>query len=232
MGRRIFVKDVSMDSPAQIYWWNTKKCAIISLHKWLKQWTKKSSSPVGLKLNQPYSVSMEILSVYSKKKKALKKMAKLRKYKSTPPAGSFAWVLLSDHPDVESRTKLYRPTPTPDMSLEEVGERVVDELITSIQALEEELKPFQAEIKPVDLTEEQEAEFQAATHCYMCEQPFTAASYEMEPADGIPEEAEKKLRVRKVRDHNHATGEYRGAAHASCNINKKQLKHIPVFFFS
>lgn len=159
-------------------------------------------------------------------------MAKLRKYKSTPPAGSFAWVLLSDHPDVESRTKLYRPTPTPDMSLEEVGERVVDELITSIQALEEELKPFLAEIKPVDLTEEQEAEFQAATHCYMCEQPFTAASYEMAPADGIPEEAEKKLRVRKVRDHNHATGEYRGAAQASCNINKKQLKHIPVFFFS
>lgn len=117
------------------------------------------------------------------------------------------------------------------MSLEEVSERVVDELITSIQALEEELKPFLAEIKPVDLTEEQEAEFQAATHCYMCEQPFTAASYEMAPADGIPEEVEKKLRVRKVRDHNHATGEYRGAAHASCNINKKQLKHIPVFFF-
>ena len=40
----------------------------------------------------------------------------------------------------------------------------------------------------------------------------------------------KKLRVRKARDHNHATGEYRGAAHASCNINKKQVKHIPVFF--
>ena len=30
------------------------------------------------------------------------------------------------------------------MSLEEVGERVVDELITSIEALEEELKPFLA----------------------------------------------------------------------------------------
>ena len=135
---------------------------------------------------------MEILSVYSKKKKALKKMAKLRKYKSTPPAGGFAWVLISDHPDVESRTKLYRPTPTPDMSVEEVGERVVDELITSIQALEEELKPFLAEIKPVDSTKDEEAEFQAATHCYMCEQPFIAASYEMEPADGTPEEPEIK----------------------------------------
>lgn len=121
-------------------------------------------------------------------------MAKLRKYKSTPPAGSFASVLISDHPDVESRTKLYCPTPTPDMSVEEVGEWVVDELITSIQSLEEELKPFLAEIKPVDLTEEQEAEFQAATHCYTCEQPFTAASCEMEPADGTPEEAEKEIK--------------------------------------
>ena len=143
---------------------------------------------------------------------------------------SFAWVLVSDHPDVESRTKLYRHTPAPDMSMEEVGEHVVDELIVSLQELEEELKPFLNEIKPMDLSEEPEAEFQAATHCYMCEQPFTAASYETAPADGTPEEAEKKLKVRKCRDHNHATGEYRGAAHVGCNINKKQLKHIPIFF--
>ena len=143
---------------------------------------------------------------------------------------SFAWELISDHPDVDSCTKLYRPTPSPDMSAEEVGEQVVDELLTSLQELEEELKPFLAEIKPMDVTVEQEAEFQAATHCYMCEQPFTAASYETGPADGTPEEAEKKLRVPKCRDHNHATGEYRGTAYAGCNINNKRLKHILIFF--
>lgn len=104
---------------------------------------------------------------------------------------SFAWVLISDHPDVESRTKLYRPTPAPDMSMEEVGEHVVDELIVSLRELKEELKPFLDKIKPMDLSEEQEAELQAATHCYMSEQPFTAASYEMAPADGTPEEAER-----------------------------------------
>ena len=69
-----------------------------------------------------------------------------------------------------------------------------------------------------------------ATHCYMCEQPLTVAYYETGPAGGTPEEAEKKWKVRKCRDHNHATGEYRGAAHVECNINKKQLKHIPIFF--
>ena len=143
---------------------------------------------------------------------------------------SFSWVLISNHPDVESCTKLYHLTPAPGVPAEEVEEYVVDELITSLQELEDGLKPFLAEIKPMELSEEQEAEFQATTHCYMCGQPFTAASYETGPADRTPEETKKKLRVRKCRDHNHATGEYRGAAHAGCNINKKRLKHIPIFF--
>ena len=109
---------------------------------------------------------------------------------------------------------MYCPTPA-----QEVGEHVVHELFASVQALEEELKPFLDEIKPMDFSEEQEAESQATTHCYMCEQPFTAASYETGPAYG------KKLNLRKRRDHSHATGEYRGAAHVGCNM-KKRRKHI------
>ena len=35
---------------------------------------------------------------------------------------SVAWVLVSDHPDVESRSMLYRSTPTPDMSQEGISE--------------------------------------------------------------------------------------------------------------
>ena len=87
---------------------------------------------------------------------------------------SFAWVLVSDHPEVESRTKLYRPTPATDASLEETSQMVVDELITSLKELEEELLPYQVENKPIVMTHEQEAEFQAATHCYMCDEPLTA----------------------------------------------------------
>ena len=34
----------------------------------------------------------------------------------------------------------------------------------------------------------------------------------------------------KVRDHNHYTGKYRGAAHSGCNLRKKLSKQIPVFF--
>ena len=40
----------------------------------------------------------------------------------------------------------------------------------------------------------------------------------------------ENLDARKCRDHNHAMGEYRGAAHVGCNIAKKRSKHIPVLF--
>ena len=41
---------------------------------------------------------------------------------------SVAWVLISDHPDVESRSMLFCPSPTPDSSPEDVSEQVIDEL--------------------------------------------------------------------------------------------------------
>lgn len=87
-------------------------------------------------------------------------------------------------------------------------------MIVSLQALERGLPPYQLEVKPMNITEEQEAEFQASKQYYMCKEPFY-------------EDSEK---WHKVRDHNHATGEYGGAAHATCNLNKRRSTHIPVFF--
>ena len=127
---------------------------------------------------------------------------------------SVAWVLISNHPEVESRSFLHRPSPNPEMTLEESRQLVVDQLMESLQQIEKEVLPYQLEVKPMVMTEEQEAEFQAATHCYMCEELFY----------------EKEENWCKVRDHNHATGEYRGAAHFSCNLNKRRTTHIPVFF--
>lgn len=127
---------------------------------------------------------------------------------------SVAWVLISDHPEVGSRSMLYRPSPSPDSSLEDTSETVVDHLMETLQAVVKELLPYQLEVRPMMTSEEQEAAFQAATKCYMCEEPF----YEDEE------------KWRKVRDHNHATEEYRGAAHNHSNLNKKRSKHIPVFF--
>ena len=82
---------------------------------------------------------------------------------------SVAWVLMSNHPDVESRSFLYRPSPNPEMSLEESSQLVVEQLMESLQQIEKELLPYPLEVKPMILTEDQEADFQAATICYMCD---------------------------------------------------------------
>ena len=54
-------------------------------------------------------------------------------------------------------------------------------------------------------------EYERATKCHICFKPFS----------------EKK---RKVRDHCHYSGHYRGAAHFSCNLQCKIPSYIPVVF--
>ncbi|KAK9695902.1 Recombination endonuclease VII [Popillia japonica] len=62
---------------------------------------------------------------------------------------------------------------------------------------------------PMDpLTPEQETEFHHITHCHICEQPFDISN-------------------NRVRDHDHLTGIYRGAAHEGCNINYQDSHSVP-----
>ena len=66
--------------------------------------------------------------------------------------------------------------------------------------------------KPMDkLTKEQNVEFVTAEECHICFKKFS-------PKD------------RKVRDHCHYTGKYRGAAHSSCNLRYRIPDYIPVVF--
>ena len=58
--------------------------------------------------------------------------------------------------------------------------------------------------KEIILTNEEKESFENQKVCYICEKEFsTDKSY------------------RKVRDHGHYTGIYRGAAHSSCNVRCK-----------
>ena len=58
--------------------------------------------------------------------------------------------------------------------------------------------------------------------CYVCEKPFDNS-----PADG---DAGRFFNAKKVRDHDHATGKYRGAAHQTCNMRLRKTYKIPVIF--
>ena len=61
------------------------------------------------------------------------------------------------------------------------------------------------------LTKSQLKEYKQATKCHICFKSFS----------------KKK---RKVRDHCHYSGLYRGAAHSSCNLQRKIPNYIPVVF--
>ncbi len=60
------------------------------------------------------------------------------------------------------------------------------------------------------LSKEDEATHREATHCVLCNEDFTASNG-------------------KVRDHDHRTGQYRGACHNKCNINYFQNRYLPIF---
>ena len=67
---------------------------------------------------------------------------------------------------------------------------------------------------PMDsLTKRQPKKYKKATKCHICYNPFT-------------------LGDRKVRDHCHCIGLYRGPSHSLCNLRYKIPSYIPVVFHS
>ena len=68
---------------------------------------------------------------------------------------------------------------------------------------------FYRKPKPLILTQEEQKSFDKSEYCHICN---------------------KELLEDKVRDHCHFTGQYRGAAHNSCNLNCRKPLVLPVIF--
>ena len=68
---------------------------------------------------------------------------------------------------------------------------------------------FYRKPKPLILTQEEQKSFDKSEYCHICN---------------------KELLEDKVRDHCHFTGQYRGAAHNSCNLNCRKPLILPVIF--
>jgi len=79
--------------------------------------------------------------------------------------------------------------------------------------------------KPLNMTPENERDFQNSTSCYICGRKYKAEELK---------EAESKKRINKrVRDHCHITGKYQGSAHNECNLKLRLVPdsiNIPVIF--
>ena len=101
------------------------------------------------------------------------------------------------------------------------GDDAVDVFCKKMNEIRDEIKEKMKENKEMLMTDEDKKDFETATRCFICGDKFKN-SYKNE------KEAEK---YKKVRDHCHFTGKYRGCAHSICNLNycNKHFK-IPVFF--
>ncbi len=80
--------------------------------------------------------------------------------------------------------------------------------------LEEERKIIEACGKEMSLTTEEQQHFDETSECHICKGPIT----------------HKDPKGKKVRDHCHYAGKFRGAAHNICNLRYKDSKKNPVFF--
>ena len=84
-----------------------------------------------------------------------------------------------------------------------------------VEYLEEEVKRLYETFSQqpmIKLTDVQKREHEAAEECHICLKEFN------DPKN------------RRVRDHCHYMGEYRGAAHNNCNLKYKIPDHIPIVF--
>jgi hypothetical protein len=114
---------------------------------------------------------------------------------------SFHYVVIrSDGKQV--REKIYRGENAPKVLLEC--------LLKEYNDIEKLLK----EIEPIRMTPAQRYEYENAKTCHICKRVIDPTSENNN----------------KVRDHDHITGEYRGAAHNLCNLKFRFKPHVPVFF--
>ena len=96
------------------------------------------------------------------------------------------------------------------------GDNVMDEFYKHLNEAEKYIESILTKIVPMSLTPEEQCNFTTAEKCHICGEV---------------------LETDRVRNHDHLTGQYRGAAHNKCNFNYKFSKenynkqgsfHIPV----
>ena len=124
-------------------------------------------------------------------------------YQKHTPSG-FCYYIKSSIPGFDREPVLY--------SKKSEDEDISTIFVTSLEKEIQEIYNQYKQPKPmIYLTKKQWGDFNSATHCHICKVKFTSDE-------------------RKVRDHCHLTGQYRGPAHNKCNLQFRDPKFFPVIF--
>ena len=97
-------------------------------------------------------------------------------------------------------------------------EPVAEKFLRRLLQLEEILLEQLCASDLLSMSESETAMHDAADYCYLCKQRFDDAIVAVDQT------------WKKVRDHDHYTGGYRGAAHSYCNLQLRRQIKIHMFF--
>jgi len=147
-----------------------------------QQWIKFNSIHKQLKV--PFVVYADFESITRPVYGCSPEHARTTRYQKHEPSG-FCYMVKCTNDQLSKPAYVYR------------GPDAVDKFFEKLLEEEKEISMMLDQVVPMDLSKEEEQQFQNAKCCYICEQ---------------------KLGIDPVRDHDHLTGEYRGAAHANCNL--------------
>ena len=73
----------------------------------------------------------------------------------------------------------------------------------------------------VPLTHEENNFYSEQQTCYICKKKFC-----------VDKDDKDYINRKKVKDHCHYTGKFRGAAHSACNLNYNFQKEIPIIIYN
>jgi virulence-associated protein VagC len=101
------------------------------------------------------------------------------------------------------------------------GPDCIPQFLDWLVRFEERTLSFLRDEQRMIITPRQQEQFEVATTCHICRETFPSEGENGEPL---------RRGMQKVRDHDHLTGLYRGAAHSKCNILFFHRLKIPIFF--
>ena len=109
--------------------------------------------------------------------------------------------VVSPYPEFRSKTLVYR------------GSDCVEKFMDGLNEIYDHCYEKLNTVSEIEFTENDHHEFETASTCSICTKEFEEGG-----------ELDKK-----VPDHDHISGKYRGAAHSSCNLKMWQQKEIIVY---
>ena len=109
-----------------------------------------------------------------------------------------------------SRFPEYQPEPI--VKVKSSEQNMVMEFLGKLKEWVQEIHDKASNKKPLKLTEKETLNYRFATECWICNESF---------------ENNASWKYKKVRDHCHFTGEFRGAAHNTCNLKIQNNFTIP-----